>query len=180
MDDIKSISHLPHRRSGFARALAATALLAVAATACGSDGTTTSASPLPDVELTDLATGDPASWGQGDRPMVINLWASWCTPCRAEMPAFDQVATDLADQVLIVGVTDELDRDAALEAATEIGVSYPLRYDETQTRMTELEIAGLPASVFVDADGNVVGRHLGAMTEGELLAEIEERHGITT
>lgn len=180
MDDINTIRSLPRRRPALARALIATAVLVVGATACSSDGSASAATPLPEVELTDLATGDPVGWDQGDRPMVINLWASWCTPCRAEMPAFDQVATDLGDEVLIVGVTDELDRDAALEAATEIGVSYPLRYDETQTLMTELGIAGLPASVFVDADGNVVGRHLGAMTEGELLAEIEERHGITT
>jgi thiol-disulfide isomerase/thioredoxin len=178
MDDIKTITPPPPRSTRPIPALLAAALLAVAMSSCsGSDGSA-DASPLPDVELTDLATGEPAGWDQGDRPMVINLWASWCTPCRAEMPAFDRVATELGDQVAIVGVTDELDRDAALEAATEIGVSYPLRYDETQALMTELDVTGLPASVFVDADGNVVGRHLGALTEDELLAEIEERHGI--
>ncbi len=149
------------------------------ASCSGSDGAATGKTRgLPEANLTDLRTGDAAGWDQDGTPMVVNLWASWCAPCRKEMPAFDQVATDLEGQVAFVGVTDDLNRDAAVEAAEASGVSYPLRYDEDATVMTDLDISGLPATVFVDADGTVDGVHLGALTEAELRAQIEERYDI--
>ena len=90
------------------------------------------------------------------------------------------VTTPIINQpeVAIVGVTDDLQRDAAVSAAETAGVSYPLRYDEDAALMTDLGITGLPATVFVDEDGTVLGRHLGALTEADLLAEIEDRYGI--
>ncbi len=185
MDDIDGIAHSPTcqptPRGRFAALVLALALVLVACSGGGGGsegGGAGDGDPLPTVELTDLATGDPASWPEGT-PLVVNLWASWCTPCRKEMPAFDQVAQQLGDQVAIVGVTDDLQRDAAVAAAEKAGVSYPLRYDEGAALMTELGVTGLPATVFVDADGTVVGRHLGAMTEDDLLQEIEDRYGIT-
>jgi thiol-disulfide isomerase/thioredoxin len=160
-------------------ALLAVTIASLVLPACGG-GSDASGDALPEVRLTDLASGDEVSWEADGTPLVVNLWASWCTPCRAEMPAFDRVAERLDGEVAIVGITDELDRDAAEATAAELGVSYPLRYDEDQTLMTDLGVSGLPATVFVGEDGTVLGRHLGALTEDELLQEIEERYGITS
>lgn len=162
-----------------AAALAALLLLALGVAGCSGteDRAAEAATPLPEVALVDLATGDEAAWPSGT-PLVVNFWASWCAPCRKEMPAFQQVADDLGDQVAIVGVTDEDDLTAAREAADASGVSYPLLVDVDQELLTELEISGLPATVFVDAEGTIVGRHLGALTEAELSEQIEDLHGI--
>lgn len=135
--------------------------------------------PLPEAELVDLETGNSTAWPDDGRPVVINFWASWCTPCRKEMPAFEQVANELGDQVTIIGVTDEADLDAARGAAEQAGVTYPLLVDEGLSVQADLGVTGLPATVFVDADGTVVGKHLGAMTEDELTTEIEDRYAIT-
>lgn len=174
MDDIWCIDRLPKPSTWL---LAAVLLLAVPACA---KNDAASSKPLPEPTLTSLATGKPATWDAEGKPMVINLWASWCTPCRAEMPAFERVHQALGDQVAFVGVTDEDELAAAKKAAKASGVTYPLLVDEDQTLLADLGVSGLPGTVFVDADGKVVGRHLGALTEAQLTKEIEDRYDITS
>jgi thiol-disulfide isomerase/thioredoxin len=182
MDDITCIDPRPapprpRRRPTPVVALALLVALLTALVACGgSDGA--SGKALPDAELTDLRTEEAADWGADGKPLVVNFWASWCTPCKTEMPAFEEVAQDFDGKVVIVGVTDTLDLDGSREAADNAGVTYPLLVDEEQNLQVDLGIAGLPATVFVDADGTIVGRHLGALTRDELTQEIEDRYGI--
>ena len=86
----------------------------------------------------------------------------------------------LDGEVAIVGVTDERDLDAARDAADQTGVTYPLLADEGQTLLVDLEVSGLPGTVFVDADGTVVDRHLGALSADQLRDKIEDLYDITT
>lgn len=173
MDDINSIDS-PSAR--FARLVVATTLV-VALAACSHSSS--SGKPLPEAKLSNLATGKVADWPADGKPMVVNFWASWCTPCRKEMPAFEQVHQKLGDRVAIVGVTDEDDHAAAKKAAEAAGVTYPVLVDDDQTLLTDLKVSGLPGTVFVDADGKVESVHLGALTEAALTKEIEDRYGIT-
>jgi thiol-disulfide isomerase/thioredoxin len=180
MDDISYIdpTSAPDRTRGRTAVLAMLLVALVAGlVACGAsdDG---SGKALPDARLTDLRTEEAADWGAEGKPLVVNFWASWCTPCKKEMPAFEEVAQDLDGKVVIVGVTDTLDLDGSREAAEKAGVTYPLLVDEDQDLQSDLGIAGLPATIFVDEDGTIVGRHLGALTRDELTREIEERYGI--
>jgi thiol-disulfide isomerase/thioredoxin len=175
--DPRTTSPRPRHRPATVVALGLLVALLAALVACsGSDDA--SGTSLPDAQLTDLRTEEPADWGADGKPLVVNFWASWCTPCKTEMPAFEEVAQDLDGQVVIVGVTDTLDLDGSREAADNAGVTYPLLVDEEQNLQVDLGIAGLPATVFVDADGTIVGRHLGALTRDELTKEIEDRYGI--
>lgn len=182
MDDITCMDPLtsPPRPSGRPTPVVALALLvALLATlvACGGSDET-SGEALPEAELTDLRTEKAADWGADGKPLVVNFWASWCTPCKTEMPAFEEVSQELDGKVAIVGVTDTLDLDGSREAAENAGVTYPLLVDEEQNLQVDLGIAGLPATVFVDEDGTIVGRHLGALTHDELTKEIEDLYGI--
>ncbi len=174
--DTASPTAVPRARPGVVAAALVLALALVLPACAKKDQAATN--PLPAATMTDLTTGKAADWPTG-KPLVVNFWASWCSPCRAEMPAFDQVANDLEGQVDIIGVTDDTDLDAAREAAAEAGVQYPLLVDVDQTLLIDLEITGLPGTVFVDADGQIIGRHLGALTEDELTKEIEDRYGIS-
>ena len=133
---------------------------------------------IPPAKLVDLQTAKPVDWPSNGKPTVVNFWASWCTPCRKEMPAFDAVASKLDGKVNIVGVTDDDDLAAAKAAAEKSGATYPLYRDVDQTLITDLNLSGLPGTVFLDEDGKVVGRHLGALTEAELTKQIEERYDV--
>jgi thiol-disulfide isomerase/thioredoxin len=181
------IDNAPHPRTARStrratRLRGSAALLLVALLAGGSVACTrkdpAAGTTLPDVALSDLTTGDAASWPTDGKPVIINFWASWCTPCRAEMPAFDRVAARLGDRVHIVGVTDERNLANARKAAKRAAVSYPLYVDEDQRLLIDLNLSGLPGTVFVDGRGKVLGRHLGALTEAELTKEIQDRYGI--
>jgi thiol-disulfide isomerase/thioredoxin len=191
MDDISTIGSTPpaptpRRPAGGAPRWRALPLVVASAAAiallpaCSSDDGA-SGEPWPEAPLVTLADEAPAALADlaGGTPTVVNFWASWCAPCRAEMPAFQQVADDLDGQVAIIGITDEDQLDAARDAADDAGVSYPLLVDTEQTLLSDLSISGLPGTVFLDEDGNVIGRHLGAMDEDDLLNEIEDRYGIT-
>lgn len=168
-----------NRRAPLRRAAAVAAVIGVLALAGCAKSDDAGSTPLPETQLVDLRTGKAADWDTDGKPLVVNLWASWCAPCKAEMPAIQRVSEKLGDQVAIVGVTDQKDLDAARKAAENAGVSYPLRVDEAQELQTDLGVVGLPATVFVDADGKIVGRHQGVLTEAKLLKEIEDRYGIT-
>lgn len=108
----------------------------------------------------------------GDLPLVVNLWATWCAPCVEEMPVFDEVADGVtAARIVGVNVGDSAGDAAAF--AADLGVDYPQFTDPGGDLQTALGVTGLPATVFLDADGAVREVHQGALTEDELRDRIE-------
>jgi cytochrome c biogenesis protein CcmG/thiol:disulfide interchange protein DsbE len=168
-----------------ARGLPALAVgLAVLLTACASRTAPQPAGPAPAeagvardaVRLRlDGFAGGPGFTLPDDlhgRPLVLNVWASWCGPCRTEMPAFQQVYLQAKDRVGFVGL-DYLDVEAAARRfAAQTGVTYPLAADPKGQAGAKLGVASLPATLFIGADGTLRGRHLGAMTADELRSAI--------
>jgi cytochrome c biogenesis protein CcmG/thiol:disulfide interchange protein DsbE len=97
------------------------------------------------------------------RPLVVNFWASWCAPCRKEMPVFQAVSQQLRGRVDFLGV-DYLDQaGAARRLAAETGVTYRLAADPRGRAGTRLGITGLPTTLFIDASGVLVGRRVGEL-----------------
>lgn len=135
--------------------------------------------PLPDVDLESLDGGAPLRLADvGDGPVVVNLWATWCGPCRAEMPAFDEVDRALGGKVRVVGVNVGDDPGAARRFVDDVGVGFPQYLDRDGTVHTELGATGMPATAFVD-DGQVLDLHTGALGAGELRDRIERQLGVT-
>jgi cytochrome c biogenesis protein CcmG, thiol:disulfide interchange protein DsbE len=152
-------------------------LLAPAAGA-GCASSSSGARDLPATELVTLDGATPISFdAYRGKPLVVNLWASWCTPCRTEMPNFERVNQQVSDRVTIVGLTDDPDLDEARTAAAATGVTYPLLVDTRGRFQSDLGITGLPATVFVDADGKVLSTHSGVLDEDALLHEIGRLYG---
>src|SRR6476659_8928123 len=84
---------------------------------------------LPDASFDLLAGGRAALADFRGKPLVLNVWASWCPPCAQEMPAFQDVHEALGDKVQIVGLDRNDSRDAASDFVTARHITYPLLFD---------------------------------------------------
>lgn len=147
-------------------------LLAVAALVvggCGGDGGggDGAVERLPDLELAPLnGEGDALDLGHVSGPAVINLWATWCAPCRRELPAFQEVSAERPD-VEFIGVDIGEDPQASREFLARLGVTFP-QYRDPNAELTDaLGVASLPVTVFVDATGAVT-THLGPIASEDL------------
>ena len=110
----------------------------------------------------------------GDRrPVVMNFWASWCVPCREEMPTFDSVAQRRPD-VLILGVAVQDTADEARAFAAEVGVGYPLGFDAEGKILELYPILGLPTTWFITADGRIASIRAGQLNQDELERLIDQ------
>ena len=112
----------------------------------------------PDVALNDL----------GGRPVLVNLWASWCVPCREEMPLLQQAHERYGDQVGFLGVDTEDTRSAAVSFLADFGITYAHVVDTDKRLLTELGSPGLPVTLAVDAGGRIVDRQIGQMSAARL------------
>lgn len=106
------------------------------------------------------------------RPLVFNFWASWCLPCREEMPGFSRLAEENPD-IAFVGLAVDDTRQAALDFAEEIAVVYPLGIDEASSIGLIYPYIGLPTTYLINADGIVVRQIQGQVLEEQLLAFLE-------
>ena len=112
------------------------------------------------------------------RPVLVNLWASWCPPCKAEMPAMQAVYEDYAGrglEILAVNTTFQDDAAGALQFAGGLGLTFPILFDLDGSVARQYQVRSMPTSFFIDPDGNVRRVVIGGpMAEALLRAEIEQ------
>jgi len=109
------------------------------------------------------------------RPVILNLWASWCPPCRSEMPAIN-VAAQRHPEVEFVGVAVEDDPQKAADFADEIGITYRIAIDDGSVGEA-YPVLGLPGTFFIAADGTISKNHFGLVTIDSLDDDIAELFG---
>jgi thiol-disulfide isomerase/thioredoxin len=129
---------------------------------------------LPDVTLPCLGGGRPVHLtGLRGKPMVLNLWASWCTPCREELPVLQEFHQRAGDKVAMLGVDfEDTQPDAALQLLARSGVTYPQVADFDKEIDQGLGRHPVPMTVLVDADGNVVSALPMQITSADQLAQL--------
>ena len=129
--------------------------------------------PIPALRLPDIAGKPVAIPGDfGGRPLLINLWASWCGPCIEEMPELQRYSAEQgANGVQVVGIA--LDDRAAVEAfLRRIPVGYPILLDQAGPTDAGVRLGNpkgvLPYSVLVSADGHLLKQRIGPFDRGEI------------
>ncbi|HSL16188.1 MAG TPA: TlpA disulfide reductase family protein [Actinomycetota bacterium] len=151
-------------------------------------GACTSGAEPDSVAVTELSGEMPALRGAGllgepiapddyrGRPLVVNFWATWCGPCRREQPVLtraDRAAGQ--DGAVFVGINYRDDPAAARQYLEEFDVAYPSLRDPAGSLAYDFEVPFLPATIFIDADGQLRYRVVGALDEqrlNEILTEI--------
>ena len=128
---------------------------------------------LPDVELVALDDGRTASLADIEGPAVVNLWATWCAPCRREIPDFEAVHRARGDTVRFVGINIGEDADDAADFIAEVGATYDQYLDSDGFVVTELGTATMPVTLVLDAAGAISTQHLGPMDQDDLDAAID-------
>ena len=151
--------------------------LALAAGGGTDAGETTVAGQAPEtIDYIRYQEPDDLIAGYAGRPLVINFFASWCAPCRAELPDFAAAHAAYGDRVDFLGINyQEVSEREAAKLLFETGISYPIMEDENGDLLQELgTLPTMPTTIFVTADGIVVERHHGLIVFDQLADRIEE------
>ena len=111
------------------------------------------------------------------KPIVLNFWASWCGPCKMEMPDFNEKYLELGEEVqfLMINMTDGSRETVAIasEFIKESGYSFPVFYDTKMDAANTYGAYSLPMTFFIDADGYPVARATGAIDAEALMRGID-------
>lgn len=133
------------------------------------------AGPAPEIVLTGF---DGTEWRLSDhlradgRPVVLNLWASWCLPCRDEIPELSAFS-DAQSTHFVVGVAVDDQVDAARALASELAPTYLVGMDSTGRLRDRYPSIGMPFTVLIDPQGVIVWSKVGGVTAAELTALAE-------
>ena len=109
-------------------------------------------------------------------PTLVNLWGSWCGPCREELPVLQAFAEAAGDRVRVVGVISKDGVPQAASFAEDAGVTFPSAFDGEGELMAELGLNGLPYTAFLAADGTLVHSELGPVDSVDELRGLVAEH----
>lgn len=111
------------------------------------------------------------------KPIIVNFWASWCGPCKMEMPDFDEAYQTYGNDIsfLMVNMTDGSRETVEIASSfiEESGYSFPVYYDTNYSAAITYSVSSLPTTYFIDADGNLIAHARGAINDATLQKGID-------
>lgn len=186
----------PVRKQLLAISVLAVLLGGLVLSGCGSEGK--EASPPPDYsKLADAPAPLAALYKQGNQllpggldayderiaglrgyPVVVNVWASWCGPCRVEFPYFQRLSAKLGRKVAFLGVNSEDNDDAAKTFLSDHQIPYPSYTDHDAEIANDLGGRGYPRTAFYDSSGKLTELHSGQFPDQKSLEDAIEKYAI--
>jgi cytochrome c biogenesis protein CcmG/thiol:disulfide interchange protein DsbE len=149
-------------------------ILVLAVVACGGPGEAmpqgiNQGNRARDFTLTSLDGREVSLSDFEDSVVLVNFWATWCPPCRAEIPDFEAAyRAHQDDGFVVLGINVEELRTAVEPFVDSMGMTYPVLLDERGQVMQEYRGLGLPMSLLIDKDGVIRERHMGTLTANQL------------
>jgi len=151
------------------------------------------AAPSPSIPATNAAPGLGAAFRLADglplatpdsfkellaqmkgTPVVVNIWASWCGPCKTEMPFLAQVSSKYSNQIQFLGVDIGDTLSGGRELIARSGIRYPSVFDPTQEIKASLGFQGQPDTVIYRSDGSVLASCPGVLVHTAFLSDIQQ------
>lgn len=128
-----------------------------------------------DFTLESLDGGKVSLSDYKDQVVLVNLWATWCPPCRAEIPDLEAAYRAHKDEGFVVlGVNVEESAQAIEPFVADLDMTYPVLLDERGQVMNDYRALGLPISLLVDREGVIQERHVGILTASQLERYLSE------
>lgn len=157
-------------------------VVALVSTACAAGtpkldlDTSATPMPIPTESLAPIGAPELESILVGLRgePVVINIWASWCAPCRAEAPLLQRASVDFAGEVTFLGIASNDRVDDAAEFLVRFGITYPNLLDVSGEVTTLLEMSGFPTTYVFGRDGVLRAKVTGGISERQLAAVVDD------
>jgi thiol-disulfide isomerase/thioredoxin len=110
----------------------------------------------PDISLPTLDGGMFRLSQQSGKPVIVNFWATWCPPCRAELPAFEEVYKNhRGEGLVIVGVDIVEPQDVVTKFVSDMGLTFPIALDSDGEALALYRVQGLPMTLFIGRDGTI-------------------------
>jgi thiol-disulfide isomerase/thioredoxin len=162
-----------HKAGSVAAMVFIAAVIAVSLTTTGAGGTP-GYQAAPAVTLAALGEpGRQVSLSQyPGQPVIVNFWASWCTPCQRETPVLASWYKQEHGKVVLLGFDENDTPASALQFARAKGVSYPLASDPDMTAASAYGVSALPQTLFLNAKHQIVDRVAGVITPAQLAARL--------
>jgi len=145
----------------------------------GNDGSSVLLAPeknqmVADFSLTDLSGSEIRLEDLKGKPILINFWASWCVPCREEMPLLEKYFKKYPLGIQMVAVNDGESEAVVRAFADELDLSFPILLDPQSEISRQYNVLGLPSTFFIDEGGILKFQHTGILTEEQLLKYLNE------
>lgn len=134
-------------------------------------GTTEPTAPMPtptevpwpahDFTLELLNGGNVTLSDLQGRWVLLNFWATWCVPCRTEMPALQIIASDYRRDLVVLGINQREDAQTVRDFTEEVQVTFPIALNPDDVTLVQYNVMGLPRTFLINPDGNIVHQFFG-------------------
>ncbi|MBI2755925.1 MAG: TlpA family protein disulfide reductase [Chloroflexi bacterium] len=139
----------------------------------GAAGVARVGEPAPSFSAQTLAGTQVSLEDFRGRVVVLNFWATWCGPCRVEMPEFERYQAEMGDRVAILGANMQESPSVIAPFVRQYGITFPILLDESGVLAAPYRVTGLPTSVVLDRSGIIRERVVGPMTRDVLARRVE-------
>lgn len=130
--------------------------------------------PAPDFLLVNLEDRLVRLSNLRGKVVWVNFWASWCRPCRKELPGIQKLQDEYPDDLIVLAVNYKESRDIAAQYASELGLSLTVLLDRQGEVYDQYRLQGLPDSFFIDRDGNVATLQFGYLSESKMRERLRQ------
>ena len=128
----------------------------------------------PDFELDSTAGGKVKLSNFKGKAVILNFWATWCPPCKEEMPLFENAYRSESDKVVVIGVNLQESEENVRDFIKKFGISFPTLLDPNSEVKELYNVFTQPVTYFIDKEGKIIDKKFGPLTDKEISEKVDK------